>query len=55
MMYSTLIASMLIMIYKKLNNVGFKTAVRRIAFELNDLIMAMVVKQCGGDPALFFR
>lgn len=55
MMYSTLIASMLIMIYKKLNNVGFKTAVRRIAFELNDLIMAMVVKQCGGDPALIFR
>ncbi len=55
MMYSTLIASMLVMIYKKLNQVGFKTAIRRIAFELNDLIIAMVVKQCGGDPALFFR
>lgn len=55
MMYSTLIASMLVMIYKKLNNVGFKTAVRRISFELNELIIAMIVKQCGGDPALFFR
>ncbi|TAJ03998.1 IS4/IS5 family transposase [Marinilabiliaceae bacterium JC017] len=55
MMYSTLIASMLVMIYKKLNQVGFKTAIRRIAFELNDLIITMVVKQCGGDPALFFR
>lgn len=55
MMYSTLIASMLVMIYKKLNNVGFKTAVRRMSFELNELIISMIVKQCGGDPALFFR
>lgn len=54
MMYSTLIASMLVMIYKKLNSVGYKTAVRRIAFEINELIIIMIVKQCGGDPALVF-
>ena len=55
MMYVTLITSMLVMIYKKWNNVGYKTAVRRIALELNDLITAMIVTHCGGDPSLVFR
>lgn len=55
MLYVTLIAAMLVMVYKKLNKVGYKTAVRRIAFELNDLITAMIVKHCGGDPSLVFR
>ena len=55
MMYVTLIAAMLVMIYKKHNNVGYKTAVRRIAIELNDLITSMIVAHCGGDPSLVFR
>lgn len=55
MMYMTMIASMLVLTYKRLNNVGYKTAVRRVAFELNELIIKIIVKQCGGDPSLVFR
>jgi IS4 transposase len=55
MMYMTMIASMLVLTYKRLNNVGYKTAVRRIAFELNELIIKMIVRHCGGDPSLVFR
>ena len=55
MMYMTMIASMLVLTYKRLNNIGYKTAVRRIAFELNELIIKMIVRQCGGDPSLVFR
>jgi hypothetical protein len=55
MMYMTMIAAMLVLVYKKLNNVGYKTAVRRISLELNALIIKMIVKHCGGDPSLVFR
>lgn len=55
MMYMTMITSMLVLIYKKLNNVGYKTAVRRISLELNELIIKMIVQRCGGDPSLVFR
>lgn len=34
MMYMTMITAMIVLIYKKLNNVGYKTAVRRISIEL---------------------
>jgi hypothetical protein len=49
MLYMTLIAAMLIMIYKKENVIGFKTAKRRIEIELQELILAIVVVQTGGD------
>jgi transposase len=55
MLYMTLITSMLVLIYKKMNQVGYKTAVRRISFELNEFIIKLVVKHCGGDPSLVFR
>lgn len=55
MMYMTMIASMLVLTYKRINNVGYKTAVRRIAMELNELIIKMIVRQCGGDPGLVFQ
>ena len=54
MLYMTMITSMLVLIYKRINKVGYKTAVRRIALELNELIIKLVVKQCGGDPSLVF-
>lgn len=54
-MYMTMIASMLVLTYKRINNVGYKTAVRRIALELNELIIKIIVRQCGGDPNLVFR
>ena len=55
MMYMTMITAMMVLIYKKLNNVGYKTAVRRFSLELNVLIIKMIVKHCGGDPSLVFR
>lgn len=55
MMYMTMIASMLVLIYKKINSVGYKTAVRRISFELNEFIITLIVKHCGGNPSLVFR
>lgn len=54
-LYMTLILAMLILIYKKINEVGYKTAKRRFNIELGDLLMAVVVQHCGGDPKLVFR
>lgn len=54
-LYMTLIVAMMILIYKKANNIGYKTAKRRFAMELRDLAIAMIVVQCGGDPGLFFK
>jgi hypothetical protein len=55
MMYMTMIASMLVLTYKRINKVGYKTAVRRISFELNEFIIKLIVMRCGGDPSLVFR
>lgn len=55
MLYMTLIVAMMILIYKKANNIGYKTAKRRLAMEVRDLTIAMIVVQCGGDPGLFFK
>ncbi|WP_286859443.1 MULTISPECIES: IS4 family transposase [Sphingobacterium] len=55
MLYMTLIVAMLVLIYKKANNIGYKTAKRRFALEVRDLAIAMIVVQCGGDPGLFFK
>lgn len=54
-LYMTLILSMLILIYKKLNGIGYKTAVRRFHIEVDELIMSIIVTACGGDPKLVFR
>lgn len=48
-LYMTLITAMLVMIYKKENELGYKTAIRRIKIELEALVMAIVVIQSGGD------
>jgi hypothetical protein len=55
MLYMTLITSMLVLIYKKANNQGYKTSKRRFAMEVRDLAIALIVLQCGGDPGLFFK
>lgn len=54
-LYMTLIVAMMILIYKKANNIGYKTAKRRFAMEVRDLAIALIVVQCGGDPGLFFK
>ena len=45
----TLIVAMLIMIYKKENQIGFKRAKSRIEIEIQELILTTVVKLTGGD------
>jgi len=48
----TMIAAMLVLVYEKLNKVGYKTAVRRISLELNELIIKTIVLHCGGDQSI---
>lgn len=54
-LYMTLILSMLVLIYKKSNQIGYKTAKRRISMELDDLVTIQIVIACGGNPDLVFR
>jgi len=54
-LYMTMILSMLILIYKKLNGVGYKTAVRRFLLEVDELYMSQIIAISGGDPSLVFR
>ena len=51
-LYMTLIASMLLLLYKKINGLGYKTAKRRFTIELWETLVAIIVKECGGDPTL---
>lgn len=55
MLYMTLIVSMLILIYKHANNIGYKTAKRRVKMEMRDLVISLIVVECGGNPNLFFN
>lgn len=50
MIYMTLIAAMLLLIYKHANNLGSKTAKRRFNMELKNLVIALIVALTGGDP-----
>jgi len=52
MLYMTLIAAMLLQLYKKLNDIGYKTAKRRFTIELWEAIVTIIVKECKGDPGL---
>lgn len=55
MIYMTMIASMLLLIYKKTNDLGYKTAKRRITMELRDMINAILILFAGGDPNKVFK
>lgn len=55
MIYMTLIVAMLVLIYKKANNIGYKTAKRRFKMEVRNLIMAIIVKLSGGNPNLLLK
>jgi hypothetical protein len=48
-LYMTMITAMLVMIYKKENEIGYKTAIRRMGIEIENLVLAIVVIQSGGD------
>lgn len=49
MLYMTLIVAMLILIYKKANKIGYKTAKRRFKMELRNLAIAMIVVISNGN------
>ena len=55
LLYMTLILAMLILIYKKMNGLGYKTAKRRFMIEMWDIIAKMMIEYSGGDPNLVFR
>ncbi|WP_282630049.1 IS4 family transposase [Empedobacter sedimenti] len=55
MIYTTMIAAMLLLIYKKANNLGYKTAKRRIKMELSEMITAILIIFAGGDPDKIFK
>ena len=54
MLYMTLIVAMLILIYKHANKIGYKTAKRRFNMELRDLVISLIIIECGGQPDRFF-
>jgi transposase len=54
-LYMTLISAMLILVYKKYNELGYKTAKRRFFYELEDMILEMAMIASGGNPKLVFR
>lgn len=45
LMYMTLISSLLVLIYKKLNDIGYKTAKRRLAIELQNCVIEMASQE----------
>jgi hypothetical protein len=52
MIYMTMILSILIIAYKKLNKTkGYKIAKLRFELELENEIIKTIVTICGGDPA----
>jgi IS4 transposase len=55
MLYMTLIAAMLILIYKHANKIGYKTAKHRFTMKMRNLIISMIVVECGGDLARLFK
>jgi hypothetical protein len=55
LVYMTLILAMLILVYKKVNGFGYKTAKRRFAMELEDIIDDYMIILAGGDPNTVFR
>ena len=55
MLYMTLIVAMLILIYKYENGIGYKTAKRRLSMEMRNLVISMIVVECGGILLDFSR
>jgi len=54
LLYMTLMLAMLILIYKRINGFGYKTAKRRFAMELGDIIDDLMIERSGGDPNTAF-
>lgn len=55
MLYMTLIAAMLVLVYKHANNLSYKTAKRRFTMEVRNLLIREVVILSGGNPNKYFK
>lgn len=55
MLYMTLIAAMLILVYKQANNLSYKTAKRRFKIEVRNLLIREIVILSGGNPNIHFK
>ncbi|HEX2921974.1 MAG TPA: IS4 family transposase [Bacteroidales bacterium] len=55
LLYMTMIVAMLILVYKKANNMGYKLAMFQLFYQLDDIYGEMLVERLGGDPSLVFR
>ena len=55
MIYMTLIVAILVLIYKKANNLEYKTAKRRFVMELRELITAIMIILSVGDPSKVYK
>jgi len=55
LLYMTLILAMLILVYKRINDFGYKTAKRRFAMELEEIIDDYMILRAGGNPNAPFR
>ena len=42
-------------IYDFAFDLGYKTAKRRFTMEMDEIIMIIIIKLCGGDPNVVFR
>ena len=54
LLYMTLIVAMPMLIYKKANNIGYKTAKRRFSMKIRDVARAMIVVHFGGNTERYF-
>lgn len=54
-LYMTMIMAMLILMYKKANNLGYTDAKRKLYYEIEDFYAAILIENSGGDPGLVFR
>lgn len=55
MLYMTMIAAMLILVYKRANNMGYREALDELYFDLEEIYAELLIKGLGGDPSLVFR
>lgn len=49
-----MVVAMFILMYKKANDIGYKTVKRHFKQEIRDLAIALIIVQSGGNPSKLF-
>lgn len=55
MMYMTMIAAMMVLIYGKASGIGFRTAKIRFDYKIDAMMVAQMILASGGNPSEFMR